>query len=117
MAMIDTTEFTSYVFSTEDYAVAYTYTELQLKGIQTQLCKFAQQKLNLAAADFDTDETYIRAHEYNRGLMDAMRYLLELHNSQAETVKEMNEAAAEARRREEAQEIDWSSLRTRNEGF
>lgn len=78
---LEVTEFTSYNFTAEDYILAYTYTELQTKGLQTQLSKFAQQKLNLSASEFSSNRDYIRAQEYNRGLMDAVRFLLELHNS------------------------------------
>lgn len=88
MPALDTTEFTSYNFSSDDYALAYTYTELQLQGIQTQLSKFAQQKINLSVTDFTRNADYLRAQEYNRGLMDGMRYLLELHSSLQEQVKE-----------------------------
>jgi hypothetical protein len=90
------TEFTSFNFSTEEYAQAYAYTEIQLQGIQTQLCKFAQQKMNLDPNGFPTLEHYARAQEYNRGLMDSMRYLLEIYATQKEQFQETVEAVQKA---------------------
>lgn len=81
MSTPDENTFSSYNFDADEYHLAATYTELQRQHIQNQLSMYALQKMHISAEDYPEPEVFIRNHEYHRGLIDGMRFLLELDNS------------------------------------
>ncbi len=71
----------NYAFvSPEEERMATTFTDLQLKGIANLSASFAVEKIQLAVDPADRDKFFL-AHEYYRGCLDALKYLIELHYS------------------------------------
>jgi hypothetical protein len=107
MATVEVNDFTSYTISEKDYPNACTFSDLQLQHIQNQLSAYAQQKLALSAEDYPHPEVFIRANEYHRGLINGMKFLLELHNT-------YQQEAVEARKQVERSQ-NWDQ--TANDEF
>lgn len=72
--------FQAYEFTEDELIVASTFTELQTRYLQTELSLAATAKVNLSALREDQTsvdlETFRLAHEYERGKMDMLHYLL-----------------------------------------
>ena len=93
MSTVEENVFSSYDFSNDEYLLGATYSDLQRQHIQNQLSMYAQQKLSISAEDYPSPEIFIRNHEYHRGLIDGMRFLLELDHSLKEAaIEKMKEA-------------------------
>lgn len=90
--------FTKYSFTDEELLFAVSYSDLQLHYIQTQLALYAEQKISIAADTYESPEVFLRAHEYHRGLMDAMKYLIEMYHSVSSIIKKKAEEDATGRR-------------------
>lgn len=93
MAQLDETEFTAWKFTNDELLEACVFTELQEKYIQTEIARYAQQQITATAEGIPSPEEFIRAHEYRRGLMGSLRYILEMSNA----CKEARNAMIEAR--------------------
>lgn len=100
MATAKESSFTVYEFTTEEYGSAVTYTDLQLKHLQNQLAHYSEQKIAISAETFENPEMFVRAHEYHRGLVDAMRFIVELHNAYNSEIRESMEQAAARQERD-----------------
>ena len=109
MAEKEAIDFTSYSFTQEEYIIAATYTEEQLKHLQSTLAKFAVGKISLSAETYENPEMFVRAHEYNRGLMDGIRFLLELHNSLKDEALEYRKQQA-LKQRDTEEVGDWRNM-------
>lgn len=81
MPQLDTTEFTAWTFTAEELLEASVFTDLQKKYIQTEITRWAQQQISATAENITSPEEFIRAHEYRRGLIGGLRYLLEMSNA------------------------------------
>lgn len=102
MSTTEENTFSSYEFSHDEYVLAATYSELQRQHIQNQLSMYAQQKLAISAEDYPSPEVFIRNHEYHRGLIDGMRFLLELDHSLKDlAIEKMKTAELQQQREEE----------------
>jgi hypothetical protein len=97
MPILEVGQFNSYTFSEEELPLATTFSELQLAHIQSEIAKWAIQKNNLAPAPGISDDFFIRSHEYHRGAMDALIFLVSTH-------EQMNELLADMARRHQAQQ-------------
>lgn len=105
MATAEENVFSSYEFSHDEYILAATYSELQRQHLQNQLSMYAQQKLAISAEDYPQMEVFLRNHEYHRGLMDAMRFLLELDSSlKANVIEKIQEAEMRQHREDQHRE-------------
>jgi len=105
--------FDSYEFdNNEEYLLAATYTSLQRQHIQNQLSMYVQQKLHISAEDYSQPEVFIRNQEYHRGLIDAMKFLLELDSSlQAARI----EAIKDVEQKQQSEDSRWSGFGDNNE--
>ena len=93
MAQLDETQFTAYVFTDEEILEACVFTDLQEKHIQTEIARYAQQQITATAEGMLSPEEFVRAHEYRRGLMGSLQYLLEM----SKACKDARNAMVEAR--------------------
>lgn len=84
------TVYTAYSFTEEEYTVAVTFTELQLKHLQTELANYAQVKA-LDGIGENTVEVYLRAQEFQRGCMSAIMALIATHENALTELKELAE--------------------------
>ena len=100
--------FQSYDFSPEEYIAATTFSDLQTKYLQTELSIAATEKIHLAAVTPDQrsvdDITFRLAHEYCRGKIEMLVYLLQSSESRMEEasrlLREQAELQAELSRRQ-----------------
>lgn len=74
------TEFTAWEFTDEEFLEAACFSELQIKFIQTEMARYAQQQINATVESTDPFE-FAKAHEYRRGLIGSLKYLLEMSKS------------------------------------
>lgn len=81
MPQLDETEFTAWTFTHEELLEACVFNELQKKYIQTEIARWAQQQISATAENITSPEDFIRAHEYRRGLIGGLRYLLEMSDA------------------------------------
>lgn len=71
-----------YKFTTdEEMYSAVVFTDMQVMHLTSELSAALQDKLNIAGddANFEKPEIFVRAHEYARGRIDALRWLLHAH--------------------------------------
>lgn len=81
MPQLEETEFTAWNFTPEELLEACVFTDMQKKYIQTEITRWAQQQISATAENITSPEEFIRAHEYRRGLIGGLRYLLEMSNA------------------------------------
>jgi hypothetical protein len=83
--------FSSYDFSSEEMLAATTFSTLQTQYLQTELSIAAHEKISLAAVTQEQtsidDTTFRLAHEYCRGKMDMLSYLLQASEARVEEMK------------------------------
>lgn len=91
MATLKDTPFIAYEFTIEEYPVAVVFTDLQEKHIRTELATATTEKMALA---YDpTDPTrFVFEHEYLRGRMEILAYLLRLSDDNKEQAQATIEA-------------------------
>lgn len=79
MAEIVENEFTNYIFSDpNEEATSTVFSDLNYQHLRNQLAMIAQDKINLQY-DPDDPNRFSMEHEYLRGSMNAIKYLLTLH--------------------------------------
>ena len=72
MAKLLDNEFTQYEFTQEEELLAYSFSDIQLQGLRTQLAIVTAEKLNLSPDVHDT--LYFKLeHRYLQGKMDIIR--------------------------------------------
>lgn len=83
MAQRKDTLYTSWTFSQEEEVMAVVLTDMQYKHIQTQIADAADAKAILAydTAIPNSINEFLRAHEYNRGRIEILQFLLELSDT------------------------------------
>jgi hypothetical protein len=91
--------FTRYNFdSEEELLVASTLTDLQRKYIQSELSIVAEKKMRIALTPGQED-MFIKEHEYMRGSMDILQYLLQTSDDNQNAVIAAMQEAAETQQR------------------
>ena len=80
MPQVSETEFTAWEFTEEELLEAACFNDLQTKYLQTEMSRYAQQQINATVESTDPFE-FAKAHEYRRGLIGSIKYLLEMSKS------------------------------------
>jgi len=72
--------FTSYIIPESDIAASYRLTDANIAMINNEITVYAEQKLALIL-DVDKPQSFAQQEAYLRGKIDALKYLLDCHNS------------------------------------
>ena len=81
--------FTEYNFlDEEEYITAAIFTDLQLMALYTERSQIAQRKLSLALEPTNTN-AFIMEHEYLRGQLENMDFLIGKHEQAVERLREL----------------------------
>lgn len=91
-------DFTEFDFTEEEDILAYSYSEIQIQGLRTELSKVARIKLELNP-DVEGNNSFRLRHSYLQGKMDVLRSLIAL----SEKVKEAMEDKIARQRANEPQ--------------
>lgn len=85
-------EFTTYKFATqEEELLSRVFTDIQLAGLRTQLATYARDRAQLTIAyEYpDAERAYMLAQQKLLGNIEAIQFLLALHDSALEALQEL----------------------------
>lgn len=71
--------FEAWDFADDESFRAFTFTDLQLQWIKTNLAMSMEEKANMSVEAATTPEGYYRKQEYLRGQCEILKYLLSRH--------------------------------------
>lgn len=91
MAVQKETPFIAYSFTSAEEIQAVVFTDLQLKHLQSEMAIVATEKINLAFTP-ENPLKFQMEHEYLRGKLEILAYIISLHES---TQSEVARALAE----------------------
>ena len=97
MATRIATKFDQYEFDDNEYALAVIFSDLNLMHIKTELGIAMERKMNIIMDPDATDphDKFIKEHEFSRGYVASLQYLIELHETtQTELMRRLKEASA-----------------------
>lgn len=84
MKVIDS-DFTLTEFTKEEFPSAVVFSELQIAHIKNEIATAALEKLQIAFNPLSTSrEQFQMEHEYYRGKIEGLRYLITLHEDNKE---------------------------------
>lgn len=92
MKLIDT-PFIAYDFSDEELAIAGVFTEMQEKYLRTELSSIAAEKLALSYDPLNP-QMFAFEHEYLRGKLEGLTYLLNRSDDMKSQLQQALQAAA-----------------------
>lgn len=81
--MIPSTDsaFVTYNFEPLELSAAYTYSDLQLAGIQNQIASAAEEVLKIPLDVDDSEVVHAKRRAYMQGQIDALKHLLSMHRA------------------------------------
>lgn len=88
MSKLQDTSFTSYSFTDQEVVVAGTFTELQLQYLLTERSIRAETKLRIAYNP-SSPEQFAFEHEYLRGAIEVLDFILARHDDLQEQGREL----------------------------
>lgn len=95
MVMIRHSKFQKWDFTDEELPLATTYTELQIKFMQTQIAEYAEDIINANRTndDIKNDADYFMKVQFARGQIASLEHLLAMHYQFSEEARNMVLAA------------------------
>lgn len=87
MAKILPNDFTAYAFTPEEESVAVVFTELQVQHLITEKAAAANEFLSVIVDPSNVHKAELE-RMYIMGKIDAIKYLLQLHDTQKDTVEQ-----------------------------
>lgn len=84
MAQVSEASLVRYEFSEAEAPLAYVFTDLQEKHIKTEIAIIVEEKMKLAVPVSDPNATqrFLQEHEYLRGKIEILTYLLVVSEQQ-----------------------------------
>lgn len=93
--------FQRYEFDDEDFLNACCFTELQQAYITNEIAIIAEENVTLHSDAID-DKDFRMKHMYNKGRIEALKYLLEVSNIKMEELAALHEK----KRRSQSDDVD-----------
>lgn len=87
--------FTAYDLTPIEERSAYTYNDAQLAGIQNVLSSAAEELVKIPLSEDDSTIPAIKRRSYLQGQVEALKYLLSLHDSLNSQVNNQSEEGDE----------------------
>lgn len=84
--------FLKYDLDPQEVLAAYTYSDMQVAGIQNQISEAAEAILKLPLSEDDTQIANIKRRAYLQGQLEILRYLLSLHQTFSQQLQQGSES-------------------------
>lgn len=88
------TSFTRYQFTDNEMSIAAVFTDMQLAYLMTERAVAAEEKLRISF-DFEQPDRFRLEHEYLRGKIEMLDYILSVHDTYKEAQRELMKRQAE----------------------